>query len=160
VRAPGLSGSDIVSFGVSRDGVRFAAIVRDKTMTRLVIAVIHRDPDHPERVTLARPRTVRISAVSLSDLSHLAWVSPTAVVVLARSNNGARQPWQVEIDGSSATDVGEFLHVQPVNLAAGANLAAPIAVGSASGEILVQQSDLQWLQIGAGTRLRMPVYAG
>jgi hypothetical protein len=160
VAAPGLAGRDIVSFGVSRDGVRFAAIVREGASTRLVISVIHRDPDHPDRVRLAPPRTVLASEVTLSDLSQLAWVSPTAVVLLAKADGGARQPWQLTIDGSGASDVGEFLHARPVALAAGSNVDAPIAVGVAGGSVFVQQSDLQWLQIGAGTALRAPVYAG
>ncbi len=160
VRAPGLAGTDIVSFGVSHDGVRFAAIVKEHGVTRLVIAVIHRDPDHPARVSLARPRTILTSGVVLSDLAQLAWAGPTTVVMLARANNGARQPWQVEVDGSAATDVGEFLHVPPTSVASGASVDAPIAVGAPGGQIYVQQSDLQWLQLGAATQLRSPVYAG
>jgi Lipoprotein LpqB beta-propeller domain/Sporulation and spore germination len=165
VRAPGLAGSDIVSFAVSRDGVRFAAIVRRGGKTRLEISIIDRDHAHRDRVRLGRPHTVlaltsRTSGVQLRDMSQLSWVSPTAVVVLARGDAGVRHPWQVEIDGSRTTDVGQFLPVRPVSLAAGANSQAPIAVGARDGRLYLQEPDLQWVRIGEGPALRMPVYAG
>ncbi len=160
VRAPGLSGADIVSFGVSRDGVRFAAVVRDGKATRLVISVIHRDPQLPARVGLGPARTVLLSGPRLDDMAQLAWVSPTAVVMLANAEGAERQPWEVEIDGADATDVGQFLQSRPISLAAAASIDAPIAVGARGGRLYLQEPDLQWLQVGAGTALRMPVYAG
>jgi hypothetical protein len=165
VRAPGLAGADIVSFAVSRDGVRFAAIVRRGDTTRLEIAIVDRDPTHRGWVRLGRPRTVlaltsRTSGVQLGDMSQLSWVSPTAVVVLARGDGGVRHPWQIEIDGSRTSDVGQFLPVRPLSLAAGANADAPIAVGARGGQVYLQEPDLQWVRVGAGPALRMPVYAG
>jgi lipoprotein LpqB-like beta-propeller protein/sporulation and spore germination protein len=165
VRAPGLAGSDIVSFAVSRDGVRFAAIVRRAGTTRLEISIIDRDRARHERVRLGPPRTVlaltsRTSGVQLRDMSQLSWVSPTAVVVLASGDAGVRHPWQVEIDGSRTTDVGQFLPVRPVSLAAGANPQAPIAVGARDGQLYLEEPDLQWVRIGEGPALRMPSYAG
>jgi hypothetical protein len=165
IPAPGLAGSDIVSFAVSHDGVRFAAIVRRGGATRLEISIIDRDPVHRERVRLGPPRPVlaltsRTSAIQLRDMSQLSWVSPTAVVVLASGDAGVRHPWQVEIDGSRTTDVGQFLPVRPVSLAAGANSQAPIAVGARGGQLYLQEPDLQWVRIGEGPALRMPVYAG
>ncbi len=165
VPAPGLSGSDIVSFAVSRDGVRFAAVVRTGRNTSLVISTIERNPQHPERVRLGTPgRVLAVPPVTaglqLRGLSQVAWVSPTAVVLLARGDEGTRQPWEVEIDGSNTVDVGQFLPVKAVSLAAGANIDVAIAVGTRSGQVYVQEPDLQWVRAGEGTRLRMPVYAG
>ena len=100
------------------------------------------------------------SGLQLRGMSQVAWVSPTAVVLLARGDEGIRQPWEVEIDGSSTVDVGQFLAVKAVSLAAGANIDVAIAVGTRGGQVYVQEPDLQWVRVGAGTRLTMPVYAG
>jgi hypothetical protein len=165
VRAPGLNGSDIVSFAVSRDGVRFAAIVRSHGATRLEISIIDRNAGRPQRVRLGQPHRVlaltsRTSGVQLTHMSQLSWVSPTAVVMLANGEDGDQHPWQVEVDGSSTSDAGQFLPVPALSLAAGANVDAPIAVGAPGGQVYVQEPDLQWVRVGEGTTLRMPVYAG
>jgi Lipoprotein LpqB beta-propeller domain/Sporulation and spore germination len=165
VPAPRLSGRDIVSFAVSRDGVRFAAIVRSHRTTRLEISIIDRDPRHPQRVRLGRPHRVlaltsRTSGVQLNDMSQLSWVSPTAVVMLATGEEGDQHPWRVEVDGSSTSDAGQFLPVRPLSLASGANVDAPIAIGAPGGQVYLQEPDLQWIRVGQGTTLRMPVYAG
>jgi hypothetical protein len=165
VRAPGLNGADIVSFAVSRDGARLAAIVRRGGTTRLEICIIDRSPRHPRQVHLGRPRhvlalTSRTSGVQLRDMSQLSWVSPTAVVLLASGDGGDKHPWQVEIDGSRTSDLGQFLPVRARSLAAGANVDAPIAVGAPGGQVYLQEPDLQWVRVGEGTALRMPVYAG
>jgi hypothetical protein len=80
--------------------------------------------------------------------------------MLANGEDGVQHPWQVEVDGSSTSDAGQFLPVSALSLAAGANVDAPIAVGAPGGQVYVQEPDLQWVRVGEGTTLRMPVYAG
>ncbi|HYO32431.1 MAG TPA: LpqB family beta-propeller domain-containing protein [Nocardioidaceae bacterium] len=162
VRAPGLRGADIVSFAVSRDGVRFAAVVRDGDTTRLVISTIERDPRRPSSLRLGVPTSVpaltsATDGAELTDMTSLAWVSPTAVVVLAGGEDADRHPWQVEVDGSRTADVGQYLPVVPDSVAADVNQEQPIAVGAGS-QVFVQEPDLQWVRVGEGTRLRMPFY--
>jgi hypothetical protein len=162
IRAPGLSGADIVSFAVSRDGVRFAAVVRDGDATRLVISTIERDPRHPASLRLGVPTSVpaltsATDGAELTDMTSLAWVSPTAVVVLAGGEGADRHPWQVEVDGSRTADVGQYLPVVPDSVTADANQDQPIAVGAGS-QVFLQEPDLQWVRVGEGTRLRVPFY--
>jgi hypothetical protein len=162
IDAPGLRGADIVSFAVSRDGVRFAAVVRTGDSTRLVIATIERDPRHPASLRLGVPDTVPAltsptAGVALTDMTSLAWVSPTGVVLLAGGDGANRHPWQVEVDGSSTADVGQYLPVVPDSVTANASQDQPIAVGAGS-QVFVQEPDLQWVRVGEGTRLQMPFY--
>ncbi len=159
VRAPGITGADVMSFAVSRDGVRLAAVVRRDGRPRLMISIIDRDAQRPARVSLSPAQEVISPEFSPSGVTGLAWASPTSVVLLA-DEGGERQPFEVSIDGSSAAETTGFIPVEPVSIAAGPNVDAPVAIGSKAGEIYVQTADLQWVQFGGSTRLYQPIYPG
>jgi hypothetical protein len=81
-------------------------------------------------------------------------------MVLASEEGGDHQPFEVTIDGSRATAISEFLPIEPVSVAAGPNVDAPVVIGGADGEIYVQTPELQWEPFGGSTQLRAPVYPG
>jgi hypothetical protein len=160
VAAPGISGRYVRAFAVSRDGVRLAAVVSSGASSRLVMSVIDRDAAHPSAVSLSPARPVITPRFTASDLTGLAWASPIAVMVLASERGGDRQPFEVNIDGSGASAVSGFLPIEPVSVAAGPNVDAPVVIGGANGEIYVQTPELQWARFGGSTPLRAPVYPG
>lgn len=160
VPARGIDGKQVKAFAVSRDGVRLAAIVRKDHASRIVISVIDRDPRDPAAVSLSHARAVASPGFTATVLTGLAWVSPTAVMVLASEEGGDRQPFEVSIDGSRAIAVSGFLPVEPVSVAAGPNVEAPVVIGGSNGEIYVQTPELQWEPFGGSTPLRAPVYPG
>lgn len=159
VRALGITGGDVSAFAVSRDGVRLAAVVRRDGRPRLVTSIIDRDAQRPARVSLSPAREVISPEFAPSGLTGLAWASPTSVVTLA-DDGGERQPFEVSIDGSSAAETTGFLPVEPVSIASGPNVDAPVAIGTKAGEIYVQTAELQWEQFGGTTRLSQPFYPG
>ncbi len=160
VRAPGLNGVAIESFAVSRDGVRLAAIVRKGKTSRLVIALINRDPQRPDRVALEPPTPVQGQGFALANGSNLAWASPTTVVALTAAEGGMPEPVEIAVDGSSQSETGGFLPAKPVTVAAGPNDDAPVTFGTANGRIYVRSPDLLWLPFGGSQRLRTPFYPG
>lgn len=160
VPAPGIGGKRVKSFAVSRDGVRLAAVVKEAGSSRLVISVIDRDSRDPTDVSLSKARPVISPSLTASRLTGLAWVSPTAVMVLASEQGGERQPFAVSFDGSRASAVGGFLPIEPVSVAAGPNVDAPVVIGGENGAIYVQTPELQWDRFGGSTPLRAPVYPG
>lgn len=160
VPAPGIDGKQVEAFAVSRDGVRLAAVIRNGKSSRLVTAVIDRAVRDPSAVSLSAARPVVSPGFTAADLTGLAWVSPTAVMVLASEEGGDHQPFEVTIDGSRATAISEFLPIEPVSVAAGPNVDAPVVIGGADGEIYVQTPELQWEPFGGSTPLRAPVYPG
>lgn len=160
VRAPGLTGRQVVSFAVSRDGVRLAAIVRGRDGTKLVISMVDRDPADPTKVSLRAAREVVSAGFTVDDLRGLAWVSPTSIAVIGSEPGQDREPYAVAIDGSAIEAATGYLPARPLTVAAGPNLDAPIAVGAPGGLIYVQTPDLQWPRYGGSARLRAPVYPG
>jgi hypothetical protein len=166
VKADWLADQQIDAFSVSRDGVRFAAIVRRPDGTRqLEIATIvrHAGARGRDHVVLAPLKIIRNTATALVRLKDLAWVSPTSLAVLAQEPAGLLQTYEVAIDGSDIEAAGGFLNasVVPTSIAAGPNTDAPIAIATEGGSIDVQTPDLEWKSITADNgRLWAPVYPG
>jgi hypothetical protein len=160
LQTPGLSGRDIQGFAVSRDGVRFAAVVAEADRAKLVIAKIQRPADQPGRVTLVRLREVVNPDITLTGISGLAWASPTGVALLANGEAGDRQIYQVSIDGSAVESMTGFLPSRPISLAAGPNADAPLAIGARNAKVYVQNPDLQWTEVPSTVRLWAPTYPG
>jgi hypothetical protein len=163
-QADWLTGKHIVSFSVSRDGVRFAAIVGyPDGSRRLVISTIKRLSGAKARghAVLWQPQVIQSTSTPLVGLTDLAWVSPISLAVLAREPHGPLQTFDVAVDGSDIEAAGGFLPIGivPTSIAAGPNGDAPIAVGTSDGSIQVQTPDLGWKQAAAG-KLRAPVYPG
>lgn len=156
----GLRGKDIQGFAVSRDGVRFAAVVSEGDGARLVIAKIDRLDDRPRHVMLLRLREVLSPDISLTGISGLAWSSPTDVVLLANGEAGDRQVYEVSIDGSAVEAMTGFLPSRPLSLAAGSNEDAPLAIGGRNGNVYVQTPDVQWVEVPSAQRLWAPSYPG
>jgi hypothetical protein len=158
--APGLNGADIRAFAVSRDGVRFAAVVEKAGVGSLTVATIDRpDPEDPRKASIREPETVANVSVNLTDVRDLAWVSPTSVAVLGRVAGGDIMPYEVAIDGSKTEEAGGFPPADPTMIAAGPNLEAGIAVAS-GGRIYLQTADSQWAEIASTVKLRAPTYPG
>jgi hypothetical protein len=160
LQTPGLSGRDVQEFAVSRDGVRFAAVVAEGDRARLVIAKIQRPASQPGQVSLVRLREVVNPDITLTGVSGLAWSSPTGVALLANGEAGDRQIYQMSIDGSAVEGMTGFLPSRPVSLAAGPNADEPLTIGARTGKVYIQNLDLQWTEVPSSTRLWAPTYPG
>ena len=160
LRAPGLTGQQVTSYAVSRDGVRLAAVVGRGRDARLVVSVIDRDPADETRVRLRPAREVVSPPPRPSFLSSIAWSSPTSVAGLARDEGGELQPFEFAIDGSTVTPSVGFLPTRPVSLAAAPNSTTSLAVADDRGAVYVRTSDGQWVHVGSPLRLRAPAYPG
>lgn len=160
VNAPGITAEQVLSFAISRDGTRMAAVVKERGRTRLVIALIDRAAGDPVDVTVTPAITVFGPEVTFSGDNNLAWLSPTSVAVLANEDGGDLQPFDVSIDGSRVTPFDGFLPIRPVSIASGPNAATPVVVGSQRGELYVRDPESGWAQIGEGARVLSPAYPG
>lgn len=160
VEAPGITGEQVLSFAISRDGTRMAAVVKQEGRTSLVIAVIDRSADDPMDVKMSSATTVFGPNVTFSGENNLAWQTPTSVAALANEVGGDLQPVEVNIDGSRVTTFDGFLPLQPVSIAAGPNSDIPVVVGSRRGELYVLDPESGWAPFGGEAHVRAPVYTG
>jgi len=160
VKAPGVTSEQVLSFAISRDGTRMAAVVKERGSVRLVIALIDRRAADPADVTVTPAISVFGPEVTFSGDNNLAWSSPTSVVVLANEDGGDLQPFDVSIDGSRVMPFDGFLPIRPVSIASGPNIEIPVVVGSQRGELYVRDPESGWAPFGEGTRVLSPAYPG
>ena len=101
VDVPGISGKQIRTFLVSRDGTRLVAVVKGKQADTLRISRIRYDAlgRHPEAT---RSRNLPWSAEDVQRIRDIGWRSVTSVGVLYQLTRDAAQVASVPVDGSSA----------------------------------------------------------
>jgi hypothetical protein len=162
VDAPGVAGQDVRWFAVSRDGMRFAAVIGRGSESRLVVAMVRRDPSHRLDVSLTGIQPVANAAFPLVDITRLAWYSPTVIALLARVEGSEPQPYQITIDGSSVQPTTGFLPVRPVSLAAGADPDIGPVIGTGDGRLYIRTPSQQWPAVVTrdNVRLLAPTYPG
>lgn len=160
VPADGLAGRDVIAFAVSRDGVRAAAIVRDRAgRAHLMLATIDRSAQQPARVMLGPAREVVTAQVTLQTMTRLAWASPTVLAVLGRVPSGDARPYEVAIDGSQISEAAVILPTTPISLAASPTQDVPLVIGNAERRLYLFTAD-RWLPVGGTVRLKAPTYPG
>jgi len=99
VRVPGVTGRDIRSFLVSRDGSRLAAVVRRPSGDHLMISrILHDDQGDVLRAT--RARRISWEGGGRLDIRDIAWRSPTTVAVLHALTDELSQVRTISVDGS------------------------------------------------------------
>jgi len=99
VRVPGVTGHDVRHLLVSRDGSRLVAVVRRPEGDRVVVSRIRADQ---QGVVLGATRAVPVSVAgdSVTRIADIAWLSPTAVLVLEPLDGGAARVHTVSLDGA------------------------------------------------------------
>jgi hypothetical protein len=100
VDVPGISGKQIRTFMVSRDGTRLVAVVKGKQADTLRISRIRYDAlgRHPSST---RSRNLPWSAEDVQRIRDIGWRSVTSVGVLYQLTRDAVQVASVPVDGSS-----------------------------------------------------------
>ena len=110
---PGVSGEDVTSFLVSRDGSRLVAVVSDGELDELVVSrILHRAGGEvraatPVRLILGGPSEPEV-------IKDLAWQSPTSVAVLTSVDGEVWEVRSVSVDGA------------PTSVETIANLSGPV----------------------------------
>ena len=102
VRVPRVSGRDVRSFLVSRDGTRFVAVVRQDGVDGLRLGRI--EVDYQGRVSGAvAVRTISFGETEPQRVTDIAWTSPTAIALLSQVVPGELfEVRTVAVDGAPA----------------------------------------------------------
>ena len=100
LQVPGVSGSDVVRFLVSRDGSRLIAVRRDDAGDRVVVSRLRSDD---LGVVTSATAAVQISPEETAPMriKDVGWSSPTTLLLLHRLS-GVTQLRPISVDGSSA----------------------------------------------------------
>jgi hypothetical protein len=163
VRAPGISGSDVTSFLVSRDGTRAVAVVEDRRGDRLVIARVKRTPGG--RVRGLTPATeLPLAQEGVDEIRDVAWRTPAGLAVLTGPTPGSSQVLVALVDGSAAlADLGTFDEVFRLpsdRLVASPSPGSAIYIASDKAGIFELGTEGQWVEADVREGLHVPTFAG
>ena len=159
----GLTGEDVRSFALSRDGTRLVAEVADAGRDRLVLARIERkDSGWVRRLTAAVP--IAPGDLELRRIHDLAWRASGAVAVLAAPTPETSQVLLVKVDGSStaveaSTDAGVF-RGRASRLVTSPVPGAPLYIRTAGGQMFALATNGRWVGAGLDPGLRSPTFVG
>lgn len=175
-----LARSRVLSYAVSPDGSRFAAVIRSaaedgsdgrrgaKTdaasgAPRVVIGRIVRAEGRGVRA-VDRMRPLVTAPGTLARVLDLTWRDPTELVVLARLDGSLPEPYTVRIDGSQVSG-GLLTGATPLNdpgvvgVESSGNPEDPVYVADRRGRLLYQDDAGRWVSVSSA-RLRFPNFPG
>ena len=170
-----LDDSRIVSYALSPDGSRFAAVVRGPGQDRapervdaeatpqIVIGRIVRAP-RAGAVSVDRVRRLVTAPGALGPPIDLAWRSASELVVLASPAGGPPEPYTVRIDGSQVAG-GLLTGATPLDdasvtgVASSGDPADPVYVAARDGRVLSQDDVGRWVAVPSAP-LRYPNFPG
>ncbi len=132
VRVPGVSGEDVRTFLVSRDGSRLIAVLRGAQRDRIVVSRLRYD-DNGWVLSGTKARLIRWSAGTTTRIRDIGWMSPTVIGVLDQASPTQAEVRLLDVDGSLAPDEVHAIAVrgQALSLATSpspATLTPPFAV--------------------------------
>lgn len=151
IQAPGLTGRDVRSLKVSRDGTRVAALVQSDTAspsTELVVGLV----DYGGRTTV---RDVREIPIDFTTATDLAWSDVDQMLVVGRGGHEPNGLAWVSIDGSSFEPVNDAPPLAPEAIAAAPN--QPLLVVTGKRELARRDPMYGWAPMGKAT---LPAYPG
>jgi Lipoprotein LpqB beta-propeller domain/Sporulation and spore germination len=161
--APGVTGENVRSMLVSRDGTRLLTEVRTDAGDAIQVSRIQRGPagqvrglEPARQLALGRPAPVRVRDV--------AWRTPGSIALLITSSPDTSQVVVVRVDGSSAlgdsaTDA-ELFRGRAEHLVTSPMLGAPLYVGAATGSLFALAPTGRWTGSGIAPELRAPTFVG
>ncbi len=159
----GVSGEDVRSFVMSRDGTRIAFEVAAGGREELRIARV-------ERTQSGRVRQVRdsvripLEGLGVPRIRDLAWRSPGSVAILAAPSPSTSQVVIVKVDGSStvaeSTTDAEVFRGKAGRLVTSPVLGAPLFIRTGGGQMYALASNGRWVGAGLEPGLRSPVFVG
>ncbi len=148
VPADQLAPRRVTALRIGPDGVRAAAVVRQRGRTSLLIGLVLL---RGEEASLGRFREVLLPG---ADPIAAAWASPTSLALLMREETtGDIQPYALDLATQAFVPRGELARAATVAAAPGAAL----VVGLESAAVVQQDPLLEWVELGPG---RAPAYPG
>lgn len=163
VSVPGVTGEDVRSLLVSRDGTRLVAEVARQGRESIVLARVQRDPDgRVRRVLPARP--VRLGGHNVRTIRDVAWRTPGSLALLTAPSESTSQVVVVKVDGSSSaaestTDAEIFSGVGR-ELVTSPSVGSPLYIRTPDGAMFALAVNGRWTSAGIRPGLRSPTFVG
>ena len=163
VEIEGVTGAELRSFVVSRDGTRLVAVVADGDQDRLFVARVLRDASGKvRRLTEAEP--IPLGELDVRQIRDVAWRTPGSLALLTAPTPSTSQVLVVKVDGSStfaeASTGAEVFSDKTNRLVTSPVLGSPLYLRSTDGVLFALASNGRWTGAGIERGLRSPTFVG
>lgn len=159
----GITGEDVGSLMLSRDGTRLVATVSGAARDRILTARVQRDSTGRVRRVLPASR-VRLAEGGALRVRDIGWRTPGTLAVLTAPASGASQVLAVKVDGSSTAAESTFgAEVFPGvarDVVTSPVLGAPLYIRTTGGRMFALAVDGRWTGAGIAAGLRSPTFVG
>jgi hypothetical protein len=163
VDVPGVSGEDVRSFAMSRDGTRLVFEVASGGRERLLLARVERRHSGRVRQVTAAVR-IPLGGLGVRRIRDIAWRTPGSVAILAAPTPDTSQVVVVKADGSStvaeSTTDAEAFRGKAGRLVTSPVLGAPLYIRTAGGQMFALASNGRWVGAGLEPGLQAPTFVG
>ena len=163
VEVDGVTGQDVRSFAVSRDGTRLVAEIAEEDRDRLSIARVERtDAGRVRAVLPAEPLGMR--GFGVDRIRDIDFRTPTSVAVLTPPLAGRSRVLLVDVDGSSArtalpSEAGSFPG-SATRLVTSPSPSTGLFVQTRDGRLFVLAASGRWAGVGVEPGLASPTFVG
>lgn len=163
VEVEGVTGEDVRSFALSRDGTRLAAEVAGEDRDRLVVARVERDDAGRVRGVLPA-ETLGVGDLGVVRIRDIGFRTPVSVAVLTAPVDGSSRVLLVDVDGSTArtgapTEAGAFPG-SATKLVTSPSPGAGLFVQTRDRRMFVLAASGRWAGIGIEPGLGSPTFVG
>lgn len=163
VDVPGVSGADVRSFALSRDGTRVVFEVAREGRERLLQSRVERSQSGRIRRVIGAVR-IPLGGLGVPRIRDIAWRSPGSVAILAAPTPATSQVVIVKLDGSStlaeSTTDAEVFRGRAGRLVTSQVLGAPLYIRTAGGQMFALAANARWIGAGLDPGLRSPTFVG
>jgi Lipoprotein LpqB beta-propeller domain len=162
IDAPGISGADVTTFSLSRDGTRLVALVRRGGRDVVLVSRVRRD---------VKGRVLGVGAPHRLDLGRttgrvrdIAWRTPASLAVLVAPTPDSSQVEVVKVDGSSSaanlsTDP-ELFRARATRLVTAPARGTPLFVETRDDRLYSLSRNGRWRRSVIEPGLRSPTFVG
>ncbi len=163
VQVDGVTGEDVRSFVLSRDGSRLAVEIAGPKRDRLVLARVLRDQQGRVR-RLTPAEEIPLLPLGITAIRDLAWRTPGSLALLTERTGDTSQVVVVKVDGSSdvavsATDAETFRGAVD-RLVTSAAPGSALYIRTRSGQLFALASNGRWVGTGFEPGLESPTFVG
>lgn len=159
----GVTGADVRSFALSRDGTRLAVGVAAGDRERLLLARVERGQSGRVR-RVSEPVEIPLEDLGVQRIRDTAWRTPGSVALLAEPSADTSQVVVVKVDGSStvaeSTTDAEVFRGKADRLVTAPVLGVPLYLRTAGGQMFALASNGRWVGASLEPGLRSPTFAG
>lgn len=163
VEVDGVTGADVRSFVLSRDGTRFVAVLDRSGGDVVRIARVESEPSGRVR-GLTPSERLDVSGLGIFRIRDIGWRSPGTLAVLTAPTRTTSQVLVVKIDGSStaeeSTSDAEVFRSRTRDVVTSPALSAPLYLRTPDGVFYALAATGRWTGAGIEPGLRSPTFVG